>query len=235
MKAMNVMSRDVVTVGPDATILQAAHLMLQRRFSGLPVVDSSGALVGIVTEGDFLRRIETGTMRSRPPWLEFLLGAGRLAEEYTHAAGRLVGEVMTPDVTSVTEDTSLDNIVDLMERHRINRVPVVRGLYVVGIITRRDLLLALVSQSVSDRPVCGDDQTIRDHLLRELNRQPWAPGSIGVAVVNGKVTLTGTILDDRQRGAIRVAAENTPGAKSVEDQIVYVEPMSGMVIPPAAA
>ena len=122
-----------------------------------------------------------------------------------------------------------------MERHRINRVPVVRGLYVVGIITRRDLLLALVSQSVSDRPVCGDDQTIRDHLLRELNRQPWAPGSIGVEVVNGKVTLTGTILDDRQRGAIRVAAENTPGAKSVEDQIVYVEPMSGMVIPPAAA
>jgi len=97
------------------------------------------------------------------------------------------------------------------------------------------LLLALVSQSVSDRPVGGDDQTIRDHLLRELNRQPWAPGSIGVEVVNGKVTLTGTILDDRQRGAIRVAAENTPGAKSVEDQIVYVEPMSGMVIPPAAA
>lgn len=192
----------------------------------------AGALVGIVTEGDFLRRIETGTMRSRPPWLEFLLGAGRLADEYTHAAGRLVGEVITPDVTTVTEDTSLDNIVDLMERHRINRVPVVRGLQVVGIVTRRDLLLALVGQHVADHPVARDDQTIRDHLLRELERQPWAPGSIGV---DGMVTLTGVILDDRQRGAIRVAAANTPGVKSVEDQVAFVEPMSGMVIPPAAA
>jgi CBS domain-containing protein len=235
MKAMDVMSRDVVTVGPDATVLQAAHLMLQCRFSGLPVVDSACALIGIVTEGDFLRRIETGTMRSRPPWLEFLLGAGRLADEYTHAAARLVGEVMTHDVTTVTEDTSLDTIVDLMERHRINRVPVVRGPHVVGIITRRNLLLALVGQSVNSCPVPGDDQVVSDRLLRELERQPWAPGSIGVEVVNGKVTLTGTILDDRQRAAIRVAAENTPGVKSVEDQIVYVEPMSGMVIPPAAA
>ena len=234
MKAIDVMSRNVTTVGPDATILQAAHLMLQRKFSGLPVVDVSGALVGIVTEGDFLRRVETGTMRSRPPWLEFLLGAGRLAEEYTHAAGRVVREVMTPDVTTVAEDTSLDNIVDLMERQRINRVPVVRGSQVVGMITRRNLLLALVGQSVADHPEIGDDRTIRDHLLRELERQPWAPGSIGVEVVNGRVTLTGTILDDRQRGAIRVAAENAPGVKNVEDQTVYVEPMSGMVIPSAA-
>jgi CBS domain-containing protein len=235
MKAMDVMSRNVVTVGPDATVLQAAHLMLQRRFSGLPVIDSSGALIGIVTEGDFLRRIETGTMRSRPPWTEFLLGAGRLAEEYTHAAGRLVGEVMSPDVTTVTEDTSLDTIVDLMERHRIKRLPVVRGLHVVGIVTRRDLLLALVGQSVNDRRAAGDDQTIRDHLLCELERQPWAPGAIDIEVVNGRVKLTGAILDDRQRGAIRVVAENTPGVKSIEDQIVYIEPMSGMVIPPAAA
>ena len=234
MQAQDVMSRDVVTVTPDATILHAARLMLQRKFSGLPVVDAAGALVGMVTEGDFLRRTETGTVRRRPRWLEFVMGPGALAAEYAHAAGRLVAEVMTRDVLTVTEETSLKEVVDLMERHRVKRLPVVRGREVVGIVTRQNLLHAMVGHRSAAEAVATDDNTIRERLLAELKAQPWAP-LIDIFVEGGKVTLSGTIFDDRQRDAVRVAAENIPGVKSIEDQLAWIEPTSGMVIEPRAA
>jgi CBS domain-containing protein len=208
--------------------------MLQRKFSGLPVVDPAGTLVGMVTEGDFLRRTETGTVRRRPRWLEFVMGPGPLAADYAHAAGRLVADVMTRDVLTVTEDTPLQEIVSLMERHRVKRLPVVRGREIVGIVTRQNLLHALIRQRAAAEPVVTDDTTIRERLLAELKTQPWAP-QIDVFVQDGKVRLSGTIFDDRQRDAVRVAAENIPGVKSIEDQLAWIEPTSGMVIEPRAA
>ena len=136
MKALDVMARTVISVDPDATVLQAARQMLQHRLSGLPVIDKGGNLVGILSEGDFLRRRETQTERKHSRWLEFLMGPGKLAAEYTHSHGSKVAEVMTVDVCTVTEDTALEDVVELMERRRIKRVPVVRGKQVVGIITR---------------------------------------------------------------------------------------------------
>src|SRR3954447_7073891 len=127
MKAKDVMTRDLVSVTPDATVLQAARLMLQHHISGLPVVDASGKLVGILSEGDFLRRRETGTQRRRSRWLEFLMGPGKIASEYTHSHGMRVSEVMTENVRTVSEDTDIEEIVELMERHRIKRVPVLAG------------------------------------------------------------------------------------------------------------
>ena len=234
MKAQDVMSREVVTVAPDSTILHAARLMLQRKFSGLPVVDANGTLVGMVTEGDFLRRTETGTLRRRPRWLEFVMGPGALAAEYSHAAGRLVAEVMTHNALTVTEDTPLQEIVGLMERKQVKRLPVVRGHAVVGIVTRQNLLHALTSHRAAEAAVATDDRIIRERLLAELKAQPWAP-LIDVFVEDGKVKLVGTIFDDRQRAAVRVAAENIPGVNSVEDQLAWIEPTSGMVIGPRAA
>ena len=234
MKAQDVMSRDVVTVTPDETILHAVRLMLQRKFSGLPVVDAAGALVGIVTEGDFLRRTETGTLRRRPRWIEFLVGPGMLAAEYTHGSGRLVGEVMTRDVLTATEDTPLEVVVDMMERHQVKRLPVVREKEIVGIVTRQNLLRALVGRTSAADVAVGDDKDIRERLLGALRGQPWAP-LIDVFVERGRVRLVGTILDERQRAAIRVAAENVPGVKSIEDQLFLIEPMSGVVIGPRAA
>ena len=172
MKAQDVMSRNVVTVTPDATVLHAARLMLQRRFSGLPVVDPTGALVGIVTEGDFLRRTETGTVRRRPRWIEFLVGPGPLAAEYTHTTGRLVGEVMTRDVHTVTEEMELQDVVHLMERHHIKRLPVVRDGRIVGIVTRQNLLSALIGRRVATEPA-ATDTAIREGVLAELKAQPW--------------------------------------------------------------
>lgn len=233
MQAKDIMSRDVVTVAPDDTILHAIRLMLQHKVSGLPVVDAGGNLAGIVTEGDFLRRIETETIRRRPRWVEFLMGPGPLADEYTRAAGRFVSEVMTRDVVSATAETELQDVVDLMDRHHVKRLPVVSGTRVIGIVTRQNLLRALVTQSTTATPAASDE-AIREQLIAALKAQSWAP-MIDVVVANGRVTLNGTILDDRQRDAIRVLTENIPAVKGIEDQLVWIEPMSGVVIGPRAA
>ena len=126
--------------------------MLQRHISGSPVVDKQAHLVGIVTEGDFLRRAETGTQRHRPRWLEFLIGPGRLADEYTRSHGRKVHEIMTPDPITVTEQTPLDEVVRMMEKHRIKRLPVVRGQELVGIVSRANLLHALAGLARDIKP-----------------------------------------------------------------------------------
>lgn len=118
MKAKDIMTRRVISIPPDASIFEAARLMLQNRISGLPVVDSAGALVGVVTEGDFLRRAETGTEKHRPRWLEFILGPGRAAADFTHSHGRKVDEVMSDNPISVSEDAPVEEIVSLMERHK---------------------------------------------------------------------------------------------------------------------
>lgn len=233
MKAADVMTREILSVAPDASVLEAVRLMLQHKISGLPVVDAAGRLQGILTEGDFLRRVETGTERKRSRFVEFLLGPGRLAEEYTHARGRTVSEVMTPDVQTVTEDAPLEQVVHLMERHRVKRIPVVRGDKVVGIVTRKNLMRALVSFTLSAQPVAAGDAQIRERLLAELRKHAWAPvGLIDIAVKDGVVKLSGALTDERERQAVRIAAENIPGVKQVEDNLIWIEPNTGVIIEP---
>ena len=205
--------------------------MLQRRISGLPVVDKDGRLAGIVTEGDFLRRAETGTQRRRARWLEYLVGPGRLADEYTRSHGRKVSEIMTADPATVTEDTPLDVVVRVMEKRQIKRLPVVRGQELVGIVSRANLMHALAGVARETKPVAADDRAIRDRLLAELAKQPWAPVAlIEVIVMDGVVDLWGTITDERERRAIIVAAENVPGVKHVNDNLAWVDALSGMVL-----
>jgi CBS domain-containing protein len=140
MHVKDVMTQPVVTVPMDASIFEAVRLMLQHKISGLPVVDRSGHLVGMVTEADLLRRSETGTVHRRPRWIEFIIGPGRLAEEYIHASGRQVNEVMTRELRTIHEDAHLEEVVTIMERFRVKRVPVVRGDALAGIVTRADVL-----------------------------------------------------------------------------------------------
>jgi CBS domain-containing protein len=232
MKAKDVLTRNVISVAPDASILEAVHLMLQNKISGLPVVTKEGQLVGIVTEGDFLRRAETGTEHKQPHWLEFLINPGRSARDYVHSHGRRVDEVMTSDVETVSEETELDDVVSLMEKHRIKRIPVVRGDEVVGIISRANLLhaLASVAREIPEGP--KTDDSIRDLVLAEMHHHTWAPKQmIDVTVRNGVVELWGTVLSPDERDAARVAAENVPGVKVVKSHIAWIEPMSGMAFP----
>ena len=231
MKAKDIMTRRVISISPDASILKAAHLMLQHRISGLPVVDPAGVLIGIVTEGDFLRRAETGTERRRPRWLEFVLGPGRAAADFTHSHGRKVEEVMSDSPYSVSEDTTLDEIVSLMERHRIKRVPVTRDAHLVGIVSRANLMRAMISIARSAQPPAQSDLDIRSRIMTEMDTQKWAPVALVEVTVNkGVVDLWGTILDERDRKALKVLAENVPGVKAVNDHMVWVEPMSGFVV-----
>lgn len=232
MQVRDVMTRRVISVAADDTVLKAAQMMLQNRISGLPVTDIAGNLVGVVTEGDFLRRAELGTQRRRPRWLEFLIGPGRLADEYVRASGRKVQEVMTGDPCTITEEDSLENAVDLMERRRIKRLPVVRDYKMVGIISRSNLMHALVSLARDTPPPAGDDRAIRDAILAALGQKGWALG-IEVVVKDGVAELWGTVMDDRERRACVVACENVGGVKKVHDHLVWVEPMSGMAFPSA--
>jgi len=178
MNANDVMTRNVISVAPDMTVLQAARLMLQHHISGLPVIDKAGKLIGVLSEGDFLRRQETRTERRRSRWLEFLMGPGRSAAEFTHSHGSKVSEVMTDDVHTVSEDSSLEEIVELMERYRIKRVPVLRGSEVVGIVTRSNLMHAMVSLVRKAPPTAADDATIREQLLAEMKKEQWAPAAM---------------------------------------------------------
>jgi CBS domain-containing protein len=236
MKVGDVMTKKVLSVKPEDTVANAVHVMLGAGISGLPVIDAGGKLAGVVTEGDFLRRAETGTERRRPRWLEFLIGPGRLAGEYANAHARKVSEVMTADSVTVAEDTPLEEAVRLMERHRIKRLPVVKGNRVIGMLTRADLLRALERLAPEALPATASDREIRDRIYAELERQPWNPrGLANIIVRHGVVDLAGVIFDERERDALRVAAENTPGVKEVRDRLVWMEPVSGAYIPPPAA
>jgi len=216
MNVKNIMTWPVFSIGPDATVLQAVQMMLRHKISGLPVVDADGKLLGIVTEGDLLRRAELSTERHRPNWLNFLVGPGRLADEYVQTHTRKVADVMTPEPYTITESTSLEEVVQLMEKHRIKRLPVVRDTQLVGIVSRATLLHALASLAPAAPATAPSDEAIRRGLLAELEQQKWAPvGFLNVIVRNGVVDLWGTITDERERQALIVAAKITAVVKDV--------------------
>lgn len=233
MNASDVMTRDVVTIDPGATVLQAARLMLQHRISGLPVVNAEGALVGVVSEGDFLRRRETQTEKRRSRWLEFIMGPGKAAAEYTHTHGSRVGEVMTVDVQTVDENAALEDIIELMEKYRIKRVPVMSGATLVGIVTRSNLMRAMVSMArATPAPQSPkDDGAIRENLLAEIAKLNWAPiAAMDVVVRDGVVDLFGVVTDERQREALKVACENAPGVLTVNDHMCWIDPVTGVAL-----
>lgn len=227
MRAHHIMTRKVIRIAPGDSITDAAKLMLHHHVSGLPVVDLKGELVGIVTERDLLRRREIGTHRKRPRWLDFLLGPGRQAAEYVQTAGRRVEEVMTRDVRTVTEDTPLSDVVAIMEKHRVKRVPVMNGSKLTGIISRQNFVRAVAGLARDVPDPTADDAHIRTRILAEIARHDWGPAGLEVFVRSGVVDICGVITDERTRQAIVVAAENVAGVKQVHDHLCWVDPTSG--------
>ena len=231
MIVADVMTRNCITVAPDATVEEAVNLMLSRHISGLFVVDKAGELAGVVTEGDLLRRDELGTQRHRPWWLRLLASPARQAADFTRANARHVRDVMTEDVLSIAQDAPLEDVVATMEKRHIKRLPVTADGKVVGVVSRADLLRALIGRVRNVEPLATDDLAIRTAILNALEAQPWAPTTtLNVTVADGVVDLWGSITNDEERRGIRVIAENTPGAKGVNDHLVYIEPYTGTVI-----
>ena len=230
MRAHQIMTRQVLSVGPDTPVLEAANVMLQQHISGLPVIDKSGKLVGVVSEGDFIRRAEIGTGRKRGRWLQFLIGPGKSAMEFVREQGRRVSEVMTPEPYTITEDTQLEDIVQLMEKRNIKRLPVLRGDAVVGIVTRSNLLQAVANLARDVPDPTADDDHIRTRVIAAIEKNDWHPYGLSVVVRDGIVHLNGVITDERSREASIVAAENVSGVTTVHDHLCWVDPMSGMYV-----
>lgn len=228
MNAKDVMTTAVFSVNVNDSVLDAIEVMLKEHISGLPVVSDGQVLVGILTEGDLLRRAEIGTERKRPHWLEFLMGTGKLAADYVCSHSRKVGDLMTHAVAVVEEDAPLQHVVDIMERKKVKRVPVVRHGRVVGIVTRADLLKALAAKPVPAGK--ASDETIRRGVEAELDKFPWHAVQGHIVVHDGIVELWGFIFHDVERNAIRVAVENIPGVKGVRDNLVWVEPLTGSAV-----
>ncbi|MBR0758934.1 CBS domain-containing protein [Bradyrhizobium japonicum] len=230
MHAIHVMTRDVVAVTPHTTIEEAAKIMLQMHISGLPVIDDAGNLVGVVSESDFLRRSEIGTGRRHAAWLKFFMGPGRAAAEFIHERGRKVEDVMTRKVITVQEKTSLAEIVALMEKHDIKRVPVMRGKSTIGIVTRSNLLQAMAGLAHEIPDPTADDEHICQRVTRAVEATDWRPIGFRVTCRRGIVHLHGLITTDEARRATIIAAENTNGVKEVHDHLCFIDTYSGYYV-----
>ncbi len=230
MRAHQIMTKDVVTVTPHTSIEDAAKIMLQTHISGLPVLDDAGKLVGIVSESDFLRRSEIGTGRKRPAWLQFLVGPGRAATDFVHERGRKVEDVMTEDPITVDEETPLEDLVRLMEKNGIKRLPVMSGNTIKGIVTRSNVLQAVASIAHEIPDPTADDDHIRNRITRTVNATDWRPIGFEVTVRKGVVHLHGMITTDKARQATIVAAQNTAGVKEVHDHLCFVDTYSGFYV-----
>jgi CBS domain-containing protein len=228
------MTRNPISVMPATTVADAARIMLANHVSGLPVMDEDGKLVGVVTEGDLLRRAEIGTDGKPAGWLRALLMPSSVASDYVHTHARHVSGVMTHSPIFVTPDTDINEVATLMLRKHIKRLPVVEDGKLVGVISRADLLRPLARRLIEQPEACSD-QSIKDYIKTELEHAKWAPKSgLRVSVVAKVVTLEGTIFSEEEREAVTVIAENAPGVKEVKDNLIFVDPGSGLAFPPGA-
>ncbi|MFO1101238.1 MAG: CBS domain-containing protein [Xanthobacteraceae bacterium] len=221
MKAMDVMVRDVVTVKPDDTVADAIKLLIMHDVSALPVVDDDGRVVGVISEADLVHREEIGTEKHRPWWLEALTPASTLAEEFAKSHGRRVDEVMSAKVVSASEDTPLGDIATMLEKHRINRVPILRDGKLVGTVSRSNLIQAIASAQSHLASAIDADRSIRSEILDRLSHQDWTDfGSRNVIVSDGVVHLWGLVGSAEEHKALLALAEDVPGVVRVSDETI---------------
>jgi CBS domain-containing protein len=230
MNAADVMVTNVITVGPDAFVQDVAHILLTNRISAVPVVGAQGELLGIVSEGDLMRRVEAGTGRRRPWWLAVLTGREAFASEYVKEHSRQVADVMTRTVITAAPETPLREIANLLEKNAIKRVPIVAGGKVVGIVSRANLLQALASRHKQiDAGAAPKDSQIRNDVIERLKAEPWShPSLINVIVQDGNVELWGIVDSQTEKKAVRIAAEETPGVRAVNDNLIIRPAMGDM-------
>jgi len=222
MRADQIMTSRVITIGPDASIVEAARKMLRHRVSALPVVNAANEPIGLISEGDFIRRAEFGTQRRRGRWLGLLIGGARAATDFVHEHGRKVGQVMISNPRTIAEATPLEEIAHIMESEDVRQLPVLRGSRLVGIVTCFDLVRAAASFAGEVTEPTADDDGIRDKIIAAIEPESWAPCRLSVIVRNGAATLSGFVDNQPSRQAALVAAENVPGVRFVRNCLVVV-------------
>lgn len=226
MHARDVMVAPVITVKPSTAVKEVAELFLKKRISAAPVIDSQGKLVGILSEGDLLHRVEADTERHRPWWFEVFMGSDTLAAEYVKSHGRKVSDIMTRKVIIASPQTPLHEVATLMEQNAIKRVPILENGQLVGIVSRANLIQAVATaRKLLDIPL--SDTTIREQILSHLKKQPWAhTAMLNVTVNAGVVDLWGIAESTTERKAMKVAAESVPDVCEVNDNLI-IRPAGG--------
>ncbi|APE31624.1 hypothetical protein BOX17_12075 [Halomonas aestuarii] len=221
MQAADVMTPNVITVTPDSEVSEIASLLLEHGISAVPVVDSDGHVLGIVSEGDLMARVEPDDESDQREswWLKLFSGGD--AVDYVKTHGRKAGQIMTANPLTVGEEEPLHSIASLLEKRRIKRVPVVRDGKLVGIVSRSNLLRGF---SVGRQPAGGeDDRAIRDAIIKEVDKNTGVlVDRLNVIVADGKVQLWGLVESKEQRWAVQVAAENIEGVKEIENNLGFV-------------
>jgi len=217
------MTHPVLGVAPEAPVREVAALMLERRISGVPVVDAAGHVVGVVSEGDFLRRPEIETDHAGSRWLHFFASADERARDYIKTHGRTAADVMSKPALTVAADAPLAFLARLMASRGIKRLPVVEDGRLIGIVTRADLLRAVYEHPAQAHG--GSDGEIRNAVMAVLEKEDWAAGAIvEVRVSDGMVELWGAIDSETQREALVLSARSIPGVRSVEAHLARVLP-----------
>lgn len=215
MQAQDVMSTQVATIEAAASVREAAQRMLERRVSALPVVDGAGRAIGIVSEGDLVRRAELGTDAARSWWLRFFAEDG--AREYLRTHGNTVGDVMTRPVIGVRRSTPLREVARLMEKHRVKRLPVLEAGKPVGIVSRADLVRRIAAAPARAAPRAKGDRALRKAVLAEIKRARVEITYANVTVEGGTVHLWGALHSAVEQKALRAAAKAVAGGRKVED------------------
>jgi CBS domain-containing protein len=227
MNAADVMVANVITVRSDTPVERIAETLLANRISAVPVLDADEKMVGIVSEGDLIHRVEAGTERHRAWWLELLTGTETLAHEFIKSHARKAADLMSHPVISVRPDTPLDELAALLDKHRIKRVPVVENGKLVGIVSRANLIQALIRRRPDSGTGKVDDTTLHDNILAQLRPHPWWSDDVNIVVRDGKVELWGIVESDVQKDAIRVAIEGVPGVRSIANNLAVDDHLSG--------
>ncbi len=231
MKAITtkeIMTATPVTVEPGTLLADAARIMLDQHITALPVVAPGGALEGILTDGDLLRRFELGTNKKISA-LKGFFAPEQSAREFVRSHGRRVAEVMTIEPESVSSGTSLDEVVDIMQKRHFKQLLVVDDGVLVGVVGRRNLLAALVVDLIAIDDELVSDESAEARILAQVAESKFSPrNAVAVRVKNGIAELEGTVFSDAEHDALIVIAENTKGVKGVRDRMEIADPNSGL-------
>jgi CBS domain-containing protein len=221
LRARDLMTPDVVTVPPETPVLAVARLLADRGISAAPVVDAQGQVVGVVTEADLIRRL-AGEEDRPAGWLASLFSnQERDAERYARTHGVTARDLMTAQLVAVDPDALASHVAHLMEERGIRRVLVTQEGRLKGIVSRADLLRALVAPPVEQGEL--SDDRIRRAVLAAMKKEPWADTFYTmVEVHDGVVEFHGFSRSAAVQRGLRVLAENVPGVKSVVD---HTQPM----------
>jgi CBS domain-containing protein len=223
MQAQDVMARGVIAIGPDMPVQFAARAMISNKVSALVVMGIDARLMGIISEGDLLRRVETGTEQTHSAWPEMFVSSDTLTKQFIKSRGKRARDVMTRDVVTAAPETPLREIADLMEKHGVKRVPILKDDIVVGIVSRADFLRVLASVSETADWV-ESDRAMHERFVESIEGQPWANRPFNVAINERRAELWGYVYSEAEKTAVRVAVEAIPGIETVEDHLRVMPP-----------